>query len=523
MRLTYYDDLDRLTQADYIDSTDEVFTYDDLGNRLTLNTRGDQDVAYLHNVANEYTSIGGQSVSHDAAGNLSADDNGYTYEYDHDNRLTKIEKRDDTGNVTVAEFTYDALGRRIEFIDSITTTTTRYYYDGWRVLSETNAAGDIQRSYTYGNYLDETLILTDSTGAPDVDHYYAHNHLFSPVALLADDGSIEEYYEYDVYGKATVITDDGGDGDWWDGDETIATVSDEGNPVMFTGQQMDTLDDGDLQLMYYKNRYYCPNTGRFLQRDKLKYIDGMNLYEYCQSNSIIHIDPYGGSTTIYGVEFPTNLEDILKILKNLIRKIENSKDPSERCYLIRQLYATIAYAGAGLKMQGDDSFLTAAQYMIHWLRGSGERRFVSKDFILSYPPARQQYELWKKETIEYVNTHKCDDAEAASDRTPTFDPPPELYPSVFFAVGEFRMRVAVRPDSRKKCPPCSIHIDFKLTFIDKYDWTKGDDVNLFGVRIPDDYALELESCDHPHGAVKPKPFKLNTGFWESLGCVKCLK
>ena len=40
----------------------------------------------------------------------------------------------------------------------------------WRVLSETNAAGEIQRSYTYGNYLDETLILTDASSN---DYYYA--------------------------------------------------------------------------------------------------------------------------------------------------------------------------------------------------------------------------------------------------------------------------------------------------------------------------------------------------------------
>jgi len=58
--------------------------YDDLGNRLTVNTRSDQDVAYSHNVANEYTAIGGTNVSHDAAGNLSAD--GYTYEYNYDRK-----------------------------------------------------------------------------------------------------------------------------------------------------------------------------------------------------------------------------------------------------------------------------------------------------------------------------------------------------------------------------------------------------------------------------------------------------
>jgi len=59
-------------------------------------------VAYAHNTANEYTAIGGPSVSHDAAS--------YTYEYDHDNRLIAIKKN--SGAATVAEFTYDALWRR---------------------------------------------------------------------------------------------------------------------------------------------------------------------------------------------------------------------------------------------------------------------------------------------------------------------------------------------------------------------------------------------------------------------------
>ena len=95
--------------------------------------------------------------------------------------------------------TYDALGRRIEKIEyaSPANITTRYYYDGWRVLAETDAADTTQREYVYGNYLDETLIFTDSG---DNDYYYVHDHLFSPVALLDEDGVVLERYEYDVYG-----------------------------------------------------------------------------------------------------------------------------------------------------------------------------------------------------------------------------------------------------------------------------------------------------------------------------------
>ena len=64
---------------------------------------------------NRYTSIGGNSITHDDAGNLTTDKDGYTYEYDYENRIVKIE---DSSSNDVAEYAYDALGRRIRVIDS---------------------------------------------------------------------------------------------------------------------------------------------------------------------------------------------------------------------------------------------------------------------------------------------------------------------------------------------------------------------------------------------------------------------
>jgi YD repeat-containing protein len=51
------------------------------------------------------------------------------YYYDYENRLTKITK--DPNNTAVAEFSYDALGRRIEKKDSITSANTRRYYNNY--------------------------------------------------------------------------------------------------------------------------------------------------------------------------------------------------------------------------------------------------------------------------------------------------------------------------------------------------------------------------------------------------------
>jgi hypothetical protein len=281
--------------------------YDKLGNRTTLKHNGTDVARYQHNDVNEYTYIGlasGTNVTHDDAGNMTGDHDGYTYHYDYENRLTRVKKSSDT--LDVAVYTYDALGRRIAVEDCIADTTTHYYYDGWRVLSETDDNDDWLRDYDYGNYIDEVLVMTDASN----DHYFAHDHLFSVVALIDEDGDILEQYEYDAYGKCH----------FYDSSFTLLGTqkSGHGNDRLFTGQVLDILNGGALSLEYFKNRY--KKDGRFITRDPLgvrdgtciieftptgapifprlnnaknQYLDGMSLYEYVRSNPILRFDPFG--------------------------------------------------------------------------------------------------------------------------------------------------------------------------------------------------------------------------------------
>ena len=146
----------------------------DLGNRTgdqTLRADGTVNFA-VDSTTNRYTSIGGEPIAHDEAGNMTGDKDGYVYFYDYENRIVKIE---DDSSSTVATFEYDALGRRIRKVDAVASTTTLYYYDpDWRCLEEYEG-GTLDRLYVYGNYVDEVVLSGGYAGA----YYYLHDHLHS--------------------------------------------------------------------------------------------------------------------------------------------------------------------------------------------------------------------------------------------------------------------------------------------------------------------------------------------------------
>jgi len=190
-------------------------------------------------------------------------------------------------------------------VSPATSTTTRYYgacpersrENNQRVLLETdyNAATETEtdvRYFVYGNYIDEVLVMVDVSLSRD--YYYAHDHLYSPVLVYGPTGGVQwgERYEgacpersrRNAYGKTAVMAAT---------DYSPRSSSSIGNPYTFTGRRLDAMDDGDLNLMYYRARTYDPETGRFMQRDILSYIDSMNTYEYTMSNPLNYFDALG--------------------------------------------------------------------------------------------------------------------------------------------------------------------------------------------------------------------------------------
>ena len=222
----------------------------------------------------------GFNSAHDKNGNL-VDDDVHTYEYDYENRLTRVTRKAD-GQV-MGEYQYDALGRRVVKIAYLPALKeTRLFYDDGRVIEEQDANGVTEATYVYGTWIDDVLSM--ERGGQVV--YYHRTALGSVIGLTDSAGSVAERYHYTAYGCVTV-TD--GDGNLMPGNPWGTAHSVLGNPYLFTGRRLDE----EMGLYYYRARYYDCERGRFLQRDPLGYMDRMNLYEYVRGNPINLNDPSG--------------------------------------------------------------------------------------------------------------------------------------------------------------------------------------------------------------------------------------
>jgi RHS repeat-associated protein len=220
--------------------------------------------------------------THDAAGNMTADENN-NYIYDAWNRLAEV--RDRATDALIATYEYDGQKRRIEkTVDS--TTEDIFYNSEWQIL-EVRTADDTDPSEQYIwdiRYVDAPVLRfqdTNNDGTVDNTLYYTNDANFNVTSLVDESGNMVERYAYSPYGERTVL-----DADW---SADADGVSDVNNALGHQGLHLDT----ESTLYYNRNRYYSPTLGRFTTRDPLGYVDGMSVYEYVASTPIRAYDPSG--------------------------------------------------------------------------------------------------------------------------------------------------------------------------------------------------------------------------------------
>ena len=165
------------------------------------------------------------------------------------------------------EYTYDALGRRIErrVDNGGDRSKTRFLYDGVHVAEEwdipESGSPTLDASYVYGLYVDD--VLTMRRGGED--YYYHADDLGNVMKLTDADGQVVEGYDYGDYGAPEFYDENGA--------PVSATASVVGNPYLFNGRRWDP----ELGYYYYRNRrgrpLHCWCRFRIYRGERIRTLD----------------------------------------------------------------------------------------------------------------------------------------------------------------------------------------------------------------------------------------------------------
>jgi len=149
-----------------------------------------------------------------------------------------------------------------------------FFYTGWRVVEEREqvveegqqlGAEIVTRQFVDGIGIDEHLqmVIYDETGTSVAEERYFHtNHRGDTTAITDLGGNVVFRFELSSYGEIFEVNSDNELEEFADFEEIV---------YGFQGRRVDE----ETLLMYFRNRYYNSNLGRFIQRDKLGYVDSV--------------------------------------------------------------------------------------------------------------------------------------------------------------------------------------------------------------------------------------------------------
>lgn len=252
-----YDAGNRLVQG-----VSSSYTYDANGNRLTDLAAGGGTWQY----------DGDDRLISDGMNTYEYDDNGslvrkitptqtWDYTYDLGGRLVHV-----TNGTDEIDYHYDPAGRRIAKI--VNGVTTYYRHCAFGICAEYDGAGNLLREYGYAaNASFGAAPLYVRVGTQT--YFYHADQIGTPVMLTDSAGFVVWAATYDDFGKARV------------------TVSQVHNNLRFPGQYF----DAETGLHYNWNRYFDPDTGRYIARDPVN--DGNNYYSYCENSPYVFFDANG--------------------------------------------------------------------------------------------------------------------------------------------------------------------------------------------------------------------------------------
>ena len=267
-----YDEIDRLTEAQYPTFSTEQWTYDPLGNRLTDAQTG--DTQWQYNANNELLNSVNLNYEYDANGSLIAQRNPdgslyRSYEYDAETRLSAV--RNGLGEL-IAEYQYDPFGRRVSKTvyeaAGQTPLTTWYLYSDEGLMAELDEQGSQTEFYLFppdGLWSTDPILRRSGNNY----YYYQTDHLSTPQRLIDGSGEVVHSREMRAFGE---IKQAGIEDKW-----------------RFPGQ----LHSSETAVNYNLLRIYDEKTGRYSRVDPIGIVSDINLYRYGRNNPQRYFDPTG--------------------------------------------------------------------------------------------------------------------------------------------------------------------------------------------------------------------------------------
>jgi RHS repeat-associated protein len=257
-----YDDLDRLTAADYPGGSDFAYSYDTVGNVTAITTPAGT-LAFSYDLADRITSAGPgpapAAPAYDANGNLTSDGSygGRTYAYDPLGRLVGV-----SGGGHSASHTLDGAGNRLA--QTVDTVTTGFDLD--LSIPDSTVLSDGTRTYLPGDPGAGSLsggvwtsMLTDQLG--------------TGLLTVTGGGSVGTPRQVGPYGL--------------DRDGSVLAPG-----IGYTGEWSDATG-----LVNLRARAYDPLLARFLGRDTFGGVASApqtaNRYSYAANNPFRYTDPSG--------------------------------------------------------------------------------------------------------------------------------------------------------------------------------------------------------------------------------------
>ena len=296
-----YDALNRL-ESEHIEreidtvisNTTSAWRYDSNGNRLSQ-ISGEAARTYSYTpLTNQLVQRGNKVYVLDAMGNTLSDKNDKrVFEYNGAGRLVRFTEN---GKLK-AEYVYNAhnqrtkkvLHKRPDQFGNSVSHTFLYFYDLNGMLISEFKDGKPLRDYIWadGVPVQQDAVKLKKTGETVVKHSLSliTDHLNTPRVAVDESKTIVWTWNSNAFGEGGVNKDPDGDG------------IKHNLRIRFPGQ----FSDPESGLYYNWNRYYDPQTGRYITSDPIGLMGGVNTYGYALANPARFFDPFGLDVVKIGI------------------------------------------------------------------------------------------------------------------------------------------------------------------------------------------------------------------------------